>query len=48
MKLFKLIGIVFMIATMIIDALELKDRFTKRKRFKMKHPKRNDDDTFTV
>jgi predicted transporter len=46
MKLFKLIGIVFMIATMIIDALELKDRFTKRT--KMKHPKRNDDDTFTV
>jgi len=43
MKIFKLIGIVFMIASVIIDALELKDRFDKRKR-RMKNLKNNDDD----
>lgn len=31
MKIFKVIGILFMVATMIIDALELKDRFVKRR-----------------
>lgn len=47
MKIFKLIGIVFMIASVIIDALELKDRFDKRKR-RMEYLKRNDDETYSV
>lgn len=36
MKIFKVIGILFMVATMIIDALELKDRFEKIHRSKKK------------
>ncbi len=47
MKIFKLIGIVFMIASVIIDALELKDRFDKRKR-RMAYLKLNDDETYSV
>jgi hypothetical protein len=47
MKIFKLIGVVFMIASVIIDALELKDRFDKRKR-RMENLKLNDDETYSV